>query len=77
MYKVTIQSTPADRVDWQVVASGRWTPGQAPELPDHSLSPEVLGELFKTPPPAGEPSSRNQIQWGGTLYGVVFRKLAR
>ena len=77
MYKVTIQSTPAEKIDWKVVASGRWTPGQPPELAEHILPAEVLDALFNVTPLAGDPSGRNQIQSGDTLYAVVFRRLLR
>ncbi len=77
MYKVTIQATPASKIDWKVVASGRWTPGQQPQLAEETLSSEVLGELFNVTPSETDQSGRNQIQCGDTLYAVVFRKLSR
>jgi hypothetical protein len=77
MYKVTIQSTPAKGIDWKVVAAGRWTPGQPPQLAEQTLSAEVLEELFNVTPSATDKSGRNQIQCGDTLYAVVFRKLSR
>jgi hypothetical protein len=45
MYKVTIQSTPANENNWVVVASGRWTPGQQPQFDEQTLSAEVLEGL--------------------------------
>lgn len=75
MYKVTIQATTIVKTDWKVVASGRWTPGQPPEL-DNSLAPEVLGDLFNFTP-ATDQSGRNQIQCGDTRYAVVFRRFSR
>ncbi len=77
MYKVTIQSTPANRVDWQVVAAGTWIPGQPPQLEANTVSAETLAELFNVMPSSAEPSGRNQIQSGDTLYAVVFRRLLR
>jgi hypothetical protein len=77
MYKVTIQSTPANGIEWKVVASGRWTPGQQPQLAEQTLSPEVLQELFDVTPSPADKSGRNQIQSGDTLYAVVFRRLLR
>ena len=61
MYKITIQATPAKGIDWKVVASGTWTPGEPPELADLFLSAEVLKELFNVTPSATEKSGRNQI----------------
>ncbi len=77
MYKVTIQTTPVSKIDWKVVAAGHWTPGQPPELAEQTLSAEVLAELFNVTPSPTEPSGRNQIQSGDTLYAVVFRRLLR
>ena len=77
MYKVTIQTTPVSKIDWKVVAAGHWTPGQPPELAEQTLSAEVLEELFNVTPSPTEPSGRNQIQSGDTLYAVVFRRLLR
>lgn len=77
MYKVTIQATPLNESDWKVVAAGTWTPGQQPQLGEHILPPEVLEELFNVTPSALDPSGRNQIQYGDTLYAVVFRRLSR
>jgi hypothetical protein len=77
MYKVTIQATPTQKIDWKVVASGRWTPGEPPQLAETTLSAEVLKDLFNVTPVAADHSGRHQIQSGDTLYAVVFRKLAR
>ena len=77
MYKVTIQTTPVSKIDWRVVAAGRWTPGQPPELAEQTLSAEVLEELFNVTPTPTDQSRRNQIQCGDTLYAVVFRRLSR
>ncbi len=77
MYRVTIQATPISKIEWKVVASGTWIPGQRPQLGDEILPTEVLDELFKVTPPAKDKSSRNQIQHGETLYAVVFRTLSR
>jgi hypothetical protein len=77
MYKVTIQATPVAKVDWKVMASGRWTPGQPPQLAEHLLPAEVLEELFNVAPSPIDTSGRNQIQCGDTLYAVVFRRLLR
>lgn len=77
VYKVTIQATPAEKIDWRVVASGIWTPGQQPELDHTDLSPEVLEQLFNITPSETDQSGRNQIQSGETIYGVVFRRLSR
>ena len=75
MYKVTIQETPVSKIDWKVVASGHWTPGQPPQLAEQSLSAEVLQELFNVTPSRLNQSGRNQIQNGDRLYAVVFRRL--
>lgn len=77
MYKVTIQTTPVSKIDWKVVAAGRWTPGHPPELAEQTLSAEVLEELFNVTPSPSEQSGRNQIRNGDTLYAVVFRRLLR
>ena len=77
MYKVTIQMTPVQKIDWRVVASGRWTPGQQPELDHADLSAEVLERLFNVTPSAADQSGRNQVQSGDTLFAVVFRRLSR
>lgn len=77
MYKVTVQATPIDKVDWKVVASGRWTPGREPELTEGNLSAEVVKALFNVTPSATDASGRNQIQLGDAAYAVVFRRLAR
>lgn len=74
MYKVTIQATSVQRIDWKVVGSGSWNPGQQPQLEDQILSSEVLEELFSVTPSPTENSGRNQVQFGDTLYAVVFRK---
>ena len=76
-HKVTIQATPGSKIDWKVVASGRWTPGQPPELAEQTLSAEVLAELFNITPSPIDRSGRNQIQSGDMLYAVVFRRLLR
>jgi hypothetical protein len=70
MYKVT----PINESNWKVVESGRWTPGQQPQL-DTTLSAEMLEELFNVTPSATDKSGRNEIRCGDTLYAVVFRKL--
>jgi hypothetical protein len=77
MYKVTIQATPINESDWKVEAAGTWTPGRQPQLAEHILPAEVLEELFNVTPPAMDPSGRNQMQCGNTLYAVVFRRLSR
>ncbi len=77
MYKVTIQATPINESDWKVVATGRWTPGQQPQLAEHTLAAEVLEELFNVTPSELNPSGRNEIRCGDTLYAVVFRRLSR
>jgi hypothetical protein len=76
MYKITIQSTPINESNWKVVGSGRWTPGQQPEL-DKTLADDVLRELFNVTPSGVAQSSRNQIQCGNMFYAVVFRRLSR
>jgi hypothetical protein len=77
MYKVTAQATSINRVDWKVVATGTWTPGQQPQLEEHVLPVEVLEELFNVTPSPADSSGRNEIQRGDTLYAVVFRRLSR
>jgi hypothetical protein len=77
MYKVTIQATPTAKIDWKVVAAGRWTPGRPPELAEQNFPADVLQELFNVTPSPTDPSGRNQIQRGDTLYAVVFRRLLR
>jgi hypothetical protein len=78
MYKVTIQETPAvEKLNWRVVTSGNWTPGQEPQLTQHLLSPEVIEALFNVTPSATVRSGRNQVQCGETLYAVVFRRLSK
>ena len=77
MYKVTIQATSVQRIDWKVVGSGLWNRGQQPQLEDQILSAEVVEELFSVTPSPTENFVRNQVQFGETLYAVVFRKLAR
>jgi hypothetical protein len=77
MYKVTIQATPINESNWKVVAAGTWKPGEQPQLEEHILSAEVLEELFDVTPSESDPSGRNQIQCGDTLYAVVFRRLSR
>jgi hypothetical protein len=77
MYKVTIQSTPANESDWRVVAAGTWTPGEQPQLEEHILSAEVVEELFNVTLSPTDKSGRNQIQCGDTLYAAVFRRLSR
>jgi hypothetical protein len=72
MYKVTIQATPVEKIDWKVMASGRWTPGEQPELGEEGLPAEVLAELFNVILSPADPSGRNQIQFGDTFYAVVF-----
>ena len=52
MYKVTIQSTPINESNWKVVAAGIWRPGEQPQLEEHILSAEVVGELFNVTPSA-------------------------
>jgi hypothetical protein len=76
MYKVTIQATPLQKIDWKVVASGHWIPGQQPQLAEQTLAAEVLQELFNVTPSATDQSGRNQIQCGDTLYAVVYRRLS-
>jgi hypothetical protein len=77
MYKVTIQATPVKVIDWRVVTAGTWTPGQRPQLADQILPAEVLEALFNVTPSATDKSGRNQVQFGDTLYAVVFRRLLR
>jgi len=78
MYKVTIQETPVvEKLNWRVVASGTWTPGQQPQLDEHALSTDVIEALFDVRPSATDESSRNQVQCGETLYAVVFRRLSK
>jgi hypothetical protein len=77
VYKVTIQVTPVVESNWRVVAAGTWTPGQKPQLPQSDLSTEVLEALFNVTPSETDKSGRNQVQFGETLYAVVFRRLSR
>lgn len=77
MYKVTVQATLISKIDWKVVAAGSWSPGEPPEFTEGNLSAEVLKELFDVTPSPTDPSGRNQIQSGDTLYAVVFRRLLR
>ena len=66
-----------DKLNWRVVASGTWTPGQQPQLAEDVLSPEVIEALFNVTPSATDKSSRNQVQCGESLYAVVFRRLSK
>jgi hypothetical protein len=77
MYKVTIQATPIEKIDWKVVAAGTWIPGQQPQLEDQILSAEVLEALFNVTLSPTDNLSRNEIQSGDELYAVVFRRLLR
>jgi hypothetical protein len=77
MYKVTIQATHIEKIDWKVVASGTWTPGQLPQLADEILPADVLERLFDVTPSLLEKSGRNQVQCGDMLYAVVFRRLSK
>jgi hypothetical protein len=77
MYKVTIQATPAGESNWSVVTTGRWTPGQPPQLAEEILPATVVEALFNITPSATDQSGRNQVQDGDTFYAVVFRKLSR
>jgi hypothetical protein len=77
MYKVTVQETPVAESNWRVVASGTWTPGQQPELAEQTLPAEVVETLFNVSPSATVNSGRNQVQFGETLYAVVFRRLSK
>jgi hypothetical protein len=77
MYKVTIQATPAGESNWRVVTTGRWTPGQPPQLEAEILPANVFETLFNITPSATDKSGRNQMQDGDTLYGVVFRRLSQ
>jgi hypothetical protein len=77
MYKVTIQETPVAERNWRVVATGTWTPGQQPQLAEHILPAEVIEALLDVIPSATDESDRNQVQFGDTLYAVVFRRLSR
>ena len=76
MYKATIQATLVAESNWRVVASGTWTPGQQPQLAEHILPAEVVEALFNVSPSATVKSGRNQVQFGDTLYAVVFRRLS-
>jgi hypothetical protein len=76
-YQVTIQATTVRGMDWKVVATGRWTAGRGPLLAEHTVSADVLENLFHLTPSATDQLLRNQIQSGDTLYAVVFRKLSR
>lgn len=75
MYKVTIQATPVQESNWRVVASGKWKPGEPPELDNQDLSAGVIPALFI--PSATDKSGRNQIQDGDTFYAVVFTRLSK
>lgn len=77
MYKVTVQATPVAEIDWRVVASGTWTPGQQPQLDEHMLPAEVVEMLFNVSPSETVKSGRNQVQFGDTFYAVVFRRLSK
>jgi hypothetical protein len=77
VYKVTIQETPVSESNWRVVASGTWTPGQKPQLAETHLPAEVVERLFNVIPSATDKSGRNQVQYGETLYAVVFRRLSK
>jgi hypothetical protein len=77
MYKVTIQATPAGESNWSVVTTGRWTPGQPPQLAEEILPATVVEALFNITPSATDQSGRNQVQDGDTFYAVVFRKLSK
>jgi hypothetical protein len=76
MYKVTIQATPAGESKWRVVTTGRWTPGQPPQLSNEILPANVVEALFNITPSAMDQSGRNQLQ-AATRASVVFRKLSR
>jgi hypothetical protein len=77
MYKVTIQATPARESNWSVVTTGRWTPGQQPQLEDEILPANVVEALFNITPLATDQSGRNQVQDGDTFYALVFRRLSK
>ncbi len=77
MYKVTVQETPVAETNWRVVASGTWTPGQQPQLAEHTLPAEVVETLFDVTPLETDKSGRNQVQHGETFYAVVFRRLSK
>jgi hypothetical protein len=77
MYKVTIQETPVAESNWRVVATGTWMPGQQPQLAESVLRSEVIEALFDVSPSATDESGRRQVQFGDTLYAVVFRRLSR
>jgi hypothetical protein len=57
------------------VAAGTWNAGQQPQLAEHTLPAEVLEALFNVTPSPTDNLSRNEIQFGDTLYAVVFRRL--
>lgn len=76
MYKVTIQATRAGENNWSVVTTGRWTPGQPPQL-DKILPANVVEALFNITPSATDQSGRNQVQDSDTCYAVVFRRLSK
>jgi hypothetical protein len=59
------------------VASGRWTPGSYQDSPDKPSPTIVLEDLFNVTPPATDQPGRNQMQYGDTLYAVVFRRLLK
>ena len=76
MYKVTIQTTPVQEHNWRVVATGTWTPGQQPQL-DNQILPTRVVEALLNVTPSRAISGRNQVQDGGTIYAVVFRRLSK
>ena len=78
MYKVTVQSTPvAEKPEWKVVATGTWTPGQKPQFDEQTLPAKVIEALFNVGLSAAVSSGRNQVQFGDTLYAVVYRRLSK
>ena len=77
MYKVTIQSTSVQEDKWRVIASGRWTPGQQPQLDNQLLPAAVVEKLLNVVPSTTDKSGRNQVQDGDMLYAVVFRRLSK
>jgi hypothetical protein len=77
LYKVTVQATAVSEVNWKVVSTGTWTPGQAPLFEEAALCEEVIDMLFNVPISAIDPSSRNQVRFGDIFYAAVFRRVSK